>query len=149
MRKEGRFSISRQDMAPSRSRWITWSLLPESPPTFLIKDRSPYYDLYSNAHRGKMRKAGVSPSPPPIIEEEYNLPGRGWAEMICKVYEMDPMICPFSGGRMRIITFIEDHKVIDRIIRHLELTFEAKRPPPPHHVQHELLLAAEERRDYF
>jgi hypothetical protein len=28
---------------------------------------------------------------------------------------------------MKIISFIEDHKVIDRIIRHLELTFEAER----------------------
>ena len=45
---------------------------------------------------------------------------------------------------MRIISFIQDHKIIDRIIRHLELTFEAERPPPPHLVQQELLMAAEE-----
>jgi len=36
-----------------------------------------------------------------------------------------------------------------RIIRHLELTFEAERPPPPHHVQQELLMAAEESGEYF
>ena len=29
-----------------------------------------YYGLYANAHRGKIKKAGVSPSHPPIIEEE-------------------------------------------------------------------------------
>ncbi|MEA3422151.1 MAG: transposase zinc-binding domain-containing protein [Acidobacteriota bacterium] len=29
-----------------------------------------YYGLYANAHRGKINKAGVSPSYPPIIEEE-------------------------------------------------------------------------------
>ena len=40
-------------------------------------------------------------------------------------------------------------KTIDRIIRHLELTFEAERPPPPHHVQQDLLMAAEEGGDYF
>ncbi|MGB3861982.1 MAG: hypothetical protein WA915_07835 [Candidatus Aminicenantaceae bacterium] len=34
-----------------------------------------------------------------------------------------------------------------RIIRHLELTFEAERPPPPH--QQELLMAAEEKGEYF
>ena len=45
---------------------------------------------------------------------------------------------------MSIISFIEDHKVIERIIRHLELTFEAERPPPPHNVQQEFLMAAEE-----
>ena len=31
-------------------------------------------------------KAGVGSSHPPIIEGEYHLPSKGWAEMICKVY---------------------------------------------------------------
>jgi len=109
-----------------------------------------YYGLYSNAHRGKVRKAGADPFCPPIIEEEpLFVPTRGWAEMIRKVYEVDPLLCPSCGGRMRIISFIEEPKTIDRIIRHLELTFEAERPPPPHHVQQELLMAAEEGGEYF
>lgn len=42
-----------------------------------------YYSLYSNAHRGKMRKAGIDPFHPPIIEEEHNhVSSKGWAEMI-------------------------------------------------------------------
>jgi len=45
-----------------------------------------------------------------------------------KVYEIDPLICPQCGGRMTIISFIEDHKVIDKIIDHLKLTFIAERP---------------------
>ncbi len=32
---------------------------------------------------------------------------------------------------MRIIAFIEDHNAIDRIIRHLKLTFAAERPASP------------------
>jgi hypothetical protein len=109
-----------------------------------------YYGLYSNAHRGKMRKAGVDPSHPPIIEDEPNYaPSRGWAEMIRKVYETDPLLCPQCGGQMQIIAFIEDHKVIDKIIRHLKPTFHAERPPPPQVVQQELLMAAEEREEYF
>jgi len=108
-----------------------------------------YYGLYSNAHRGKVRKAAADPSRPPIIEqEEAFVPSKGWAEMIRKVYEVDPLICPSCGGQMKIIAFIEDHKVIDRIIAHLKLTFEAERPPPPHVLQQELLMTAEER-DYF
>ena len=35
------------------------------------------------------------------------------------------------GGTMRIVSFIEDYKVIDKIINHLKLTFKAERPPPP------------------
>jgi hypothetical protein len=47
-----------------------------------------YYRLYdANAHRGKMSKVGVSPSHPPIIEEEERfVPSKGWAKMIRKVY---------------------------------------------------------------
>jgi hypothetical protein len=77
------------------------------------------------------------------------VPSKGWAEMIRKVYEVDPLCCPTCGGRMRIVSFIEKPKTIDRIIRHLKLTFEAERPPPPHHVQQELLMAAEEKSEYF
>jgi hypothetical protein len=50
---------------------------------------------------------------------------------------------------VKIISFIEDHKVIDRIIGHLELTSQAERPPPPHQVQQDLLMAAEESGEYF
>ena len=107
-----------------------------------------YYGLYSNAHRGKMRKR-VHPSHPPIIEDETPfVPSRGWAEMIKKVYQIDPLTCPQCGGRMQIIAFIEDHKVIDKIIGHLKLTFHAERPPPQV-VQQELLMAAEESGEYF
>jgi hypothetical protein len=109
-----------------------------------------YYGLYSNAHRGKVRKAGTRPSHPPIIEDDPTyVPSKGWAEMICKVYEIDPLLCLSCGGQMSVISFIEEPKTIDRIIRHLELTFEAERPPPPHHVQHGLLLAAEEMGGVF
>jgi hypothetical protein len=77
------------------------------------------------------------------------VPSRGWAEMIKKVFEVDPLLCPACGGKMSIIAFIEDHKVIDKIIGHLKLTFMAERPPPPHVLQQELLMAAEERGEYF
>jgi len=43
--------------------------------------------------------------------------------MIRKVYEEDPLICPSCDGRMSIISFIEDPKVIDRIIRHPDPTY--------------------------
>ena len=114
-----------------------------------------YYGLYSNAHRGKIKKEGNNPSHPPIIEDETSFkPSRGWAgrlgrDMIKKVYEVDPLMCPKCGGQMSIISFIEDHKVIDKIIDHLKLTFMAERPPPPKIVQRELLMAAEEREAYF
>jgi len=68
--------------------------------------------------------------------------------MIKKVYEVDPLLCARCGGQMSIIAFIEDHKVIDKIIAHLKITFHAERPPPPRLLQQELLMAAEEG-EYF
>ena len=109
-----------------------------------------YYGLYSNAHRGKMHKNQEKVNPFLIIEQEEPFaPSKGWAEMIRKVYEVDPLLCPSCGGKMSIISFIEDHKVIDKIIDHLKLSFIAERPPPPQVLQHELLMAAEEKREYF
>jgi hypothetical protein len=65
------------------------------------------------------------------------------AGMIRKVYEVDPMLCPKCGGRMKVIAFLTDFSVVDRIIDHLELTFVADRSPPPPIIYQELLMAAE------
>ena len=109
-----------------------------------------YYGLYSNAHRGKVRKAGTDPSHPPIIEDELNyVPSKGWAEMIRRVYEVDPLLCPSCGCRMKVISFIEDPKAIDKIICHLKLYFQAERPPPSPVIQQELLMADEGSGEYF
>jgi len=63
--------------------------------------------------------------------------------MIRKVYEVDPMTCPRCGGAMRVIAFLTEHAVVDRIINHLRLTFVAERPPPPEAAFQELLMAAD------
>jgi hypothetical protein len=76
-------------------------------------------------------------------------PRRGWAEMIRKVYEVDPMACPKCGGQMEVIVFIPDFSVVDRIIRHLNLTFVADKPPPPRIAYQEPLMAAEASVEYF
>jgi hypothetical protein len=63
-----------------------------------------YYGLYANAHRGKARKAGRTGFLERIVEEDLPpVPSQGWAEMIRKVYEVDPMICPRCGGRMKAV----------------------------------------------
>ncbi|MDH7514051.1 MAG: hypothetical protein QHH14_13980 [Clostridiales bacterium] len=69
--------------------------------------------------------------------------------MILKVYEIDPMICSQCGGRMKVISFLTDYAVVDRIINHLKLTFVAKRPPPPQIAYQEVLVAAETPTEYL
>jgi hypothetical protein len=108
-----------------------------------------YYGLYANAHRGKVRKASLVPVSLGMIEEEpRSIPSRGWAEMIRKVYEVDPLRCPKCQGQMRIIAFLTDYAVVDRIINHLNLTFLAERPPPPRVAYQEVLMAAASGGEY-
>jgi hypothetical protein len=109
-----------------------------------------YYGLYANAHRGKARKASLSPFVLRMTEEDLKpIPSKGWVEMIWKVYEVDPMFCPRCGGTMKVIAFITDFQVVDRIIDHLKLTFVAEKPPPSRVFEQVALMAAEERTDYF
>jgi len=109
-----------------------------------------YYGLYANAHRGKIRKAGQVAVALLIREEELRpVPSEGWAEMIRKVYEVDPMVCPQCGGTMKVIAFLTDYAVVDRIIDHLKLTFLADKPPPAHLAYQEVLMAEETSAEYF
>jgi len=95
-----------------------------------------YFGAYANAHRGRMRKLSEKRHPLRIIEEDLpRISRKGWAEMIKKVYEVNPLICPQCQGEMRIISFLTDWVVVDRIIKHLQLSFMAERPPPPLKIQ--------------
>jgi hypothetical protein len=109
-----------------------------------------YFGLYANAHRGKVAKSEEDEHRLLIIEEECpRIPRRGWAAMIRKVYEVDPLLCTKCGGKMRVIAFITEFSVVDRIINHLKLTFVASKPPPPRIAYQEVLMAAEAPAEYF
>jgi len=109
-----------------------------------------YYGLYANAHRGKVRKASLAHLPLRTVEEELRrLPAKGWAAMIRKVYEVDPMVCPRCGGAMKVVAFLTEHAVVDRIIEHLKLAFVAAKPPPPESAFQELLWEADPPAGYY
>jgi hypothetical protein len=69
--------------------------------------------------------------------------------MIRKVYEVDPMTCPKCGGTMKVISFLTEYAVVDRIIDYLQLTFVADKPPPSKAAFQEYLTAAETSVEYF
>jgi len=50
---------------------------------------------------------------------------------------------------MKVIAFLTDHAVVDKIIDHLKLSFIAERPPPPHFAYQEVLMAAEALAEYL
>ena len=90
-----------------------------------------YLGFYSNVCRGRRKRQGIAESEYVIEGEEYNKgANKSWARLIKKIYEVDPLICPIWGD-MRIIAFIEDYKVIKKILDWLGIDeFRRDRPPP-------------------
>jgi len=108
-----------------------------------------YHGLYANAHRGKVRRAGRRGFSARIVEEELTwLASKGWAGMIRKVWEVDPLVWRRCGGGMKVVAFLTEPVVVDRIIRHLELTFMAEKPPPAYAFEQVSLMTAEGSKDY-
>jgi hypothetical protein len=56
---------------------------------------------------------------------------RQWARLIRRVYQTDPLKCEF-GDEFRIIAFITEQKVIQKILRHLKKRQTDSRAPPKH-----------------
>jgi hypothetical protein len=75
-----------------------------------------------------------------IDVSEYHpprIPSKKWRELIKKVWEVDPLICPHCGAEMKLIALIDDGEVIEKILRHLKLWPQRSAPaclsraPPP------------------
>ncbi len=49
---------------------------------------------------------------PPSLPESR----RRWAELLRRIFEVAPLRCPRCGHDMRIVAFITQHRVIDRIL---------------------------------
>ena len=90
-----------------------------------------YYGYYSNATRGRLKKEDSQPEYHIIEDDNPTELNRSWARLIKKIYEVDPLICSCCGGQMKIIAFIEDYKVVKKILDHLGIyEFDKKRAPP-------------------
>jgi len=50
-----------------------------------------------------------------------------WAMLLARIYEVWPLACPRCGSPLRVISFITDPAVIEKILRHLD---EPIKPPP-------------------
>jgi hypothetical protein len=86
---------------------------------------------FSNVSRGKRRKAeaeggevgdtGVAPDSRAARAESRDARAmrRSWAQLIKRIYEVDPLVCPSCGSEMKVIAFITEHDVVDAILSHL------------------------------
>jgi len=66
-----------------------------------------------------------------IKEDEYTKQRRKlWVRLIKKIYEVDILICPKCNGDRKIIAFIENYKVVRKILTYLKI-FKHKRGKLP------------------
>src|SRR5439155_7733701 len=103
-----------------------------------------YYGALAN--RGQSPKAfceqQTPPAPDPAASGETTSEfvqrrRASWARLIRRILEVDPLLCR-CGAEMKIISFITDPRVVDRILRHRESQecrardpFEPRAPPQP------------------
>jgi Putative transposase/Transposase zinc-binding domain len=100
-----------------------------------------YYGAYSNVVRGKLKArrqaqhteplapgpGEAAPPPPASVSPSLAALRRGWAQLLRRVYEIEPLVCPRCQGVMRVVAFITDHRVIRRILDHVNAS--ARRAP--------------------
>ena len=126
-----------------------------------------YWGFYSNVSRGKRRRAasrslagtavpGDETAPetasatgiptagiPTADDEPFRRRARlTWAALIKKIYEIDPLLCPFCGAEMKIVAFITEYPTVCHILEHIHMP--PQRPEPLAHsppLQDELLYA--------
>jgi hypothetical protein len=99
-----------------------------------------YYGWYSNKMRGQRDKQAAAAAAQPdgkaaaVIDvsehKPRRIPTKKWRELIKKVWEADPLLCPRCSKEMRIVSLIDDRAVIERILRHLGLWQQGVRVSP-------------------
>ena len=99
----------------------------------------------STRMRGKRRKVAPAgdtiQAPRRQDDDEFTrralAPMPSWARLIRRVYEVDPLLCPFCGSEMKILAFIVDFGAAKAIRKSLELP--AQEPEPLAHAPPEAL----------
>jgi hypothetical protein len=97
-----------------------------------------YSGAYANRSRALYRPAtGEGTAGKPVaaqVAEPRPLSRASWARLIRRVFPCDPLTCVRCGAEMKIISFLTEPAVIDKIVRHLEEhprddPFDARAPP--------------------
>ncbi len=99
-----------------------------------------YYGHYSNVLRGRRQSSQTSEKPdtsrtepqqdePTLSPARKQALRRRWADLIQRVFELDPLVCP-CGDKLRVVAFITQPRVIQAILDHLKKCDRRDRAPP-------------------
>ncbi len=98
-----------------------------------------YHGFYSNCARGKRRPRSQDalantdtqqqqPAPLPPVAPALR---KRWADLLRRVYEIDPLVCPRCSATMRVVGFITQPDTLDRILDHFRRSTTTRPRPPP------------------
>ena len=95
-----------------------------------------YWGWYSNAARGRrQRQQGEASAAPRAVADPDHAEGRQrrltWSQLIRKVDEIDPLLCPYCGAQLRLVAFLIDFASLRRLLGHLG--FAPQKPEPLAH----------------
>ncbi len=98
-----------------------------------------YYGIYSNAsglrkqvpveEKGKGQDESQEKTAEQPTHTGKLRAKKYWAQLIEKIWSEDPLLCPACGGESRVISFITQFSVIDKILKHIG--YHHKDPPKP------------------
>ena len=91
-----------------------------------------YYGWYSNKMRGQRKKRAEEEKEAEDLKEGVEvidvsehqprgIPSQKWRDLIKKVWEADPMICPTCQQELRIVSLIDERDVIEKMLKCLGL----------------------------
>ena len=91
-----------------------------------------YYGWYSNKMRGQRKKHAGEEKETEEVDVDVEvidvskhqtrrIPSKKWRDLIKKVWEADPMICPTCQQEMRIVSLIDERDVIEKMLKCLGL----------------------------
>jgi hypothetical protein len=103
-----------------------------------------YYGWYSNKMRGQRKKRAEEEKEAEDLKEGVEvidvsnhqprgIPSKKSRDLIKKVWEADPMICPTCQREMRIVSLIDERDVIEKMLKCLGLWEQGVRVEPNGH----------------
>jgi hypothetical protein len=103
-----------------------------------------YYGWYSNKMRGQRKKHAEEEKEAEDLEvgvevidvsdhQPRRIPSKKWRDLIKKVWEADPLICPTCQREMRIVSLIDERDVIEKMLKCLGLWQQGVRVDPNSH----------------
>ena len=88
-----------------------------------------FYGAYANRVRHNYRCQASPPGVEQPTPPRLALNNR-WAELIYRIFEVDPLTCQRCGSEMKIIAFITQHATINSILDHRNKNSAQPRAPP-------------------